>query len=143
MVKRDGNNESTATTRASAASAVRIREIGDLLADFTGDKNTFDIWKGQAEILHATYQLNEDATKILLSSRLKGKAQEWFHSTHFRLTVHELFDQMDRMFDNRRSKLELRRNFENRSTWQPAVSWHIFTPRQRWQTKLLLHEMNW
>lgn len=99
---------------------MRIREIGDLLAEFSGDKDTFVTWKSQAKILRATYQLNEDTMKILLSSRLKGKAQEWFHSTptHLQLTIHELFEQMD-MFNNRKSKLELRRSFEKRS-WQTA-----------------------
>jgi len=68
--------------------------------------------------------LNKDAIKILLSSRLKGKAQEWFHSTPA-LTVHELFEQMDRMFNNRKSKLELRRNFEKRP-WQQAESFSAY-----------------
>lgn len=60
---------------------VRIKDIRDMLADFNGEKDTFDIWKGQAEILRTTYRLNEDAMKMLLSSHLKGKAQEWYHST--------------------------------------------------------------
>lgn len=127
LVEHGGNNEPTVTTRAPAASAVRIREIGELLADFTGDKDTFDTWKGQAEILRTTYRLNEDAMKILLSSRLKGKAQEWFHSTptHLQLSVRDLFEQMDRMFNNRKSKLELRKNFEKR-TWQQAESFPTY-----------------
>jgi len=108
-------------------STVRVKEISDLLADFSGDRDTFDSWKGQAEILRTTYRLNEDAMKILLSSHLKGKAQEWFHSTpaHLRLTTDELFQQMDRMFNYRRSKLELRRSFEKR-LWQPTENFSAY-----------------
>lgn len=117
----------TATSQVPVTSAVRIKEISDLLADFAGDKDTFDAWKGQAEILRTTYRLNEDAMKMLLSSRLKGKAREWFHSTptHLQLTVNELFEQMDRMFNHRRSKLELRRNFE-KCVWQPTESFSTY-----------------
>lgn len=120
-------NESRAIPHAPMTSAVRIREISDLLADFTGENDTFDTWKGQAEILRMTYQLNENAMKILLSSHLKGRAQEWFHSTpaHLQLTTEELFEQMNRMFNQRRSKLELRRNLEKR-TWQPTESFSAY-----------------
>jgi len=79
-VLNEGNGP-TAALRAPMTSTVRIKEISDLLADFNGDRDTFDTWKGQAEILRTTYRLNEDAMRILLNSHLKGKAQEWFHST--------------------------------------------------------------
>lgn len=121
------NDGVTATPRAPVTSAVRIRDISDLLPDFTGDKDTFDTWKSQAEILRTTYRLDEDAMKILLSSHLKGKAYEWFHSSaaHLQLTINELFGRMDRMFNYRRSKLELRKNFEKRS-WQSAESFSAY-----------------
>jgi len=47
-------NGPTIALHAPMTSTVRIKEISDLLADFNGDKDTFDMWKRQAQILRAT-----------------------------------------------------------------------------------------
>lgn len=92
LAERSESDRSTVTPRVSTAPSLRLREVSDLLADFTGKKDNFDAWKGQAEVLRTTYQLSEDAMKVLLSSHLKRKAQEWFHSTStsLQLSVDEL-----------------------------------------------------
>ncbi|EZA49030.1 hypothetical protein X777_12838 [Ooceraea biroi] len=122
--ERSGSGVATNASRTPAPPVVRIRDISDMLADFNGDKDT---WKGQAGILRTTYQLTEDAMKMLLSSRLKGKAQEWYHSTatHLQLSVDELFERMDRIFNQRRTRLELRRSFEKRM-WQVGESFSTY-----------------
>jgi len=124
QLERNGNG---VAVNAPTTSAVRIKDVSDMLAYFNGDRDTFDTWKRQAEILQTTYRLDENAIKILLSSRLKGKAQVWYHSTptHLQLPVNELFEQMDRMFNQRRTRLELRRNFEKR-VWQVGKSFATY-----------------
>jgi len=33
-----------------------------------------------ADLLRATYELNENASKILMGSKLRGKALDWYYS---------------------------------------------------------------
>lgn len=86
------------------------------MSEFRGEYDSFEIWKKQVELLRATYRLDENSTKILISLRLKNKALSWFHSKpeHLQLNTAELLSEMSRMFDNRPSKLTLRRDFEKR-----------------------------
>lgn len=100
----------------SIDSRVNIRIISDLLSEFRGDCDSFETWKRQIELLRATYRLDENSTKILISLRLKNKALSWFHSKpeHLQLNAADLLSEMSRMFDNRPSKLTLRRDFEKR-----------------------------
>lgn len=97
-------------------SRVNIRVISDLLGKFRGDCDNFEILKKQVELLRATYRLDENSTKILISLRLKNKALSWFHSKpeYLQLDAAGLLLEMSRMFGNRSSKLTLRRDFERR-----------------------------
>lgn len=62
--------------------------------------------------------LANDYTRILIGSRLKDKALNWFHSRpdHLEMIVEKLLREMKVMFDLRLSTLVLRREFEKR-TW--------------------------
>ncbi|XP_076248026.1 uncharacterized protein LOC143187672 [Calliopsis andreniformis] len=93
-----------------------IRAIGDLLSDFDGRDNTFWKWEQQVNLLRTTYHLDENATRVLISSKLKARAASWFHSKaeHITLRIDDLLREMKIMFDHRPSRLSLRRQFENR-----------------------------
>ena len=96
-----------------------LKAISDLLNEFSGSANSFETWEKKVELIRDTYQLDENASKMLISSELKGRASSWFHSKpeHLTSSVSELLTEMKLMFDHRPSKLTLRREFENR-TWQ-------------------------
>ena len=65
------------------------------------------------------YNLDDNATKVLISSRLKGRALNWFHSKveHLAWSIPDLLRDMQQMFDFRPAKLTLRKEFEARM-WQ-------------------------
>jgi len=48
--------------------------VGELIDDFNGSENTFEKWKRQIELVIAMYKLDNNAAKILISTKLKGKA---------------------------------------------------------------------
>lgn len=104
-----------------------VRNIKDLLCDFNGTDNEFWKWKQQVELLRNSYSLEDSATRVLISSKLKGKALDWFHSRleHVVISVSELWEKMRQMFDHRPSKLSLRREFERR-VWQAGESFNEY-----------------
>ncbi|KYN21745.1 hypothetical protein ALC57_05879 [Trachymyrmex cornetzi] len=79
-------------------------------------ENTFWKWKQQLELLRNSYQLDDNSARVLISSRLKGRALAWFHSKaeHLILNIEDLLEEMTRMFDSRPAKLSLRKTFEAR-----------------------------
>lgn len=93
-----------------------IKGLKDLLSEFDGTGNEFQKWKQQVELLRGTHNLDDNATRVLISSRLKGKALNWFHSKpdHIVLSATSILEEMKRMFDHRPSKLALRKEFEQR-----------------------------
>lgn len=93
-----------------------IRGVKELLSEFDASENTFWRWKSQLELLRDTYRLDENATRILIGSRLRGRALTWFYSKteHLTLSIRELLTEMGQMFDSRPGKLALRRKFEAR-----------------------------
>ena len=107
------------TSAASSTSTIGIRSIADLLPDFSGDRDAFESWKAQLELLRMTYNLDERSTKVLFSQRIKGKVRDWFHSrpAHLQSDMAELLGKMDRMFNRRPDKMRLREDFVKRK-WQ-------------------------
>jgi len=60
----------SASTTISVASTIgSVRNIKDLLPEFDATDNTFRRWKNQLELLKNAYQLDDNATKVLISSR--------------------------------------------------------------------------
>jgi len=54
--------------------------IADLLDHFSRDTGGYDNWEQQLMLLRKMYELTENYTRILINTRLKGKALEWFRS---------------------------------------------------------------
>ena len=103
----------------SLTTTISIRSIGELLNNFDAKDNTFWLWKQQLILLKDTYKLDENTTKVLISTKLKGRALTWFHSKseHLTSSVSELLKEMMTMFDHRPGKFAQRREFESRK-WQ-------------------------
>ncbi|XP_076652416.1 uncharacterized protein LOC143358826 [Halictus rubicundus] len=100
---------------------VSITAIADLLAYYDGDGNQFERWEKQIRLLAATYDLYEEASKLLVGRKLRGKTLEWFHSRpeFLAMTTSELMARMREMFHRRLSKTVRRRTFED-CTWKPS-----------------------
>lgn len=71
------------------------------------------------KLLRTTYCINDDITRVMIGMRLKDKALEWLYSRPkcIEMPIDELFNEMRNMYQPHRSKLMLRRTFENR-TWK-------------------------
>lgn len=105
------------TTNGSVISAFGgVRGIKELLPEFDATDGTFWKWKQQLELLTRTYQLDENSVRVLISSRLRGRALSWFYSKPEYITIRseDLLREMESMFDLRPGRLSLRREFESR-----------------------------
>lgn len=59
---------------------VNINVIAELLPPFSGADGDFDRWERQLKLLKATYELDDKFSRVLLGSKLKGKALDWLYS---------------------------------------------------------------
>ncbi|KYN14490.1 hypothetical protein ALC57_13305 [Trachymyrmex cornetzi] len=119
--KREMNHCASTTSITSVAGGVR--NLRDLLPEFDASDNTFWRWKNQLEFFRNSYQLDDNTTRILISSRMKGRALNWFYSKaeYVTLSIEDLLQEMAQMFDSRPSKLSLRKEFEAR-IWKTEES---------------------
>lgn len=102
---------------------VSINAVGELLGIFDGNGENFDSWSQQVELIRSSYNLNDSVTRILISSKLKGKALDWFHSRpdHLSMPIMNLMTELRKMFFPFTSKIKLRKQFESR-TWNQNES---------------------
>jgi len=111
------------TSSTTPRPSISIKSIGELLSEYSGSGVDFARWKAQAMLLRDTYELEENLLKILIGSKLRGKALSWYHSRieHFEMKAADLLTAMQKMFDHRPGRLELRRKFEARE-WRSGES---------------------
>jgi len=102
-------------------------DLADLLSDFDGISGSFDTWEKQLRFLKATYHLDGDQAKILMGSKLKKRAFEWFHSRPEYMTMpfEDLVEEFRAMFQRRESKAALRKRFESRM-WRRDETFHEY-----------------
>jgi len=62
------------------------------VGEYNGSEEDFERWRTQINLLRTTYELDENAAKILVGSKLRGKALDWYHSQadHLAMTVNEM-----------------------------------------------------
>jgi len=89
------------TASSIPQSKLSVKSLGELIDDFNGSENTFENWKRQVELVIATYEIDNNAAKILISTKLKGKALRWFHSKpeYITMDLNLLLTEMKTMFD--------------------------------------------
>lgn len=104
-----------------------IKAIKSLLNEFDGTGGDYYKWEQQIELLREIYKLEDGTLRVLITTKLKGKALNWFHSKpeHIRLTSIELLKEMRGMYDRRPSRLALRKEFERR-TWRTGESFNEY-----------------
>lgn len=74
-------------------------------------------------LLYEMYELDGNAAKILVGSKLQGKALDWYRSRteYLSMSLDELFQEMEPMFNQPLGQLEARCQFEDRK-WQRSES---------------------
>nr|XP_022902992.1 uncharacterized protein LOC111415500 [Onthophagus taurus] len=120
-------NELRQAPSPSPKPQTNIRLIGDLLSEFDGIDNNFDRWQKQFLLLCNTYELDDGSARILMGSRMKGKAQAWFQSKPEFLIkdVGGILREMKIMFDCRPNRMKLRKLFESRR-WQSSETFYNY-----------------
>lgn len=90
---------------------VNLISIGELTSEYNRSDVSFQKWRQQIELVCNTYNIAENAIKIMISSKLKGRALDWFHSksNHIVIPYNELMQQLEHMFAHRPSRLTLHR----------------------------------
>jgi len=116
-------NSLSAVSRAT----LNIKNVSDLLSEYHGSGEDFERWRAQINLLRDTYELDENAAKILVGSKLRGKAADWYFSLveHLSMKVKRLLEKMDTMFNQSLSRLERKRQFENR-VWEKKESFNDY-----------------
>jgi hypothetical protein len=83
----------------------------------------FRTWRNKLKILEQTYQLNDNHMKILIGTRLRGKALAWLYSAneHMMLSSEELLKGLEAMFDREIDSMVLYEKFRARK-WRKDES---------------------
>lgn len=123
MSNSNGNNENQGPRERNTVRQLSLNHIFNLLNDFDGTHETFRAWENQVQLLKDTYKLTDEETKVMMSEKIKGKAQRWFHSDtdHLRQSVEDLLGMMRKMYDRQTDCLVRRKKFEDR-VWRYGES---------------------
>lgn len=57
--------------RCTWRARTNMTAITELLAQFVGKSDDYDVWERQAKFLKTTYHLNDDIAKVMIGMRLK------------------------------------------------------------------------
>ncbi|XP_071577665.1 uncharacterized protein [Temnothorax nylanderi] len=118
--ERDMAMQSSATSRVNNNLWSNFRQpisaISELVSEFAGERDAFDRWVRQFNLVRQTYSLDDNAARVLIGLKVKDQALKWFHSRpeHLETPIENLLEQMRNLFDVRPAKVELRRQFEKR-----------------------------
>lgn len=126
-VDRASLNEQRPVPAVSTTAKINITMLAELLSIFSGNAETYETWERQARFLKEAYRLDDATMKILIGTRLKGKAMEWFHSKpeYIALDPESLLSELKKMFHHRPNKIAMQRKFEER-TWNKTETFHDY-----------------
>ncbi|XP_043498670.1 uncharacterized protein LOC122521973 [Polistes fuscatus] len=93
----------------------------------TGEMGEYENWERQLRMLRATYSLNDNQVRMLISMRLKEKALEWFYSKsdYVTIPIEELLADLRSTFCHRQNRIVLRKIFEER-VWRKDESFREY-----------------
>ncbi|XP_025265055.1 uncharacterized protein LOC112638147 [Camponotus floridanus] len=122
-IARRENEQLRRATPPVAEGARRTENITamlELVGFFDGSAGTFRKWEQQVRQLCATYRLDDDRAKLLVSNKIKGKAKSWFQAENtIAMTLDEIMDGFRKMYDHRPLRVAMRKKFEARE-WKPS-----------------------
>jgi len=97
--------------------------IAELIPEFNGRMGDFRMWRNKLKILEQNYKLNDNQMRILIGTRLRGKALAWLHSVdeHMMLSSEEQLKELETMFDRHIDSMVLYDKFRARK-WRKDES---------------------
>lgn len=112
---------------SAGAPRTNIMAVADLLSNFSGKPDDYEVWEKQMKLLKTMYKLEDDTAKILIGMRLKGRALKWLHfrPEYIAMTFDSLLNELKAMFHRRQSKVLMRKRFEER-TWKKSETFHEY-----------------
>lgn len=66
----------TSNISLNSRTTIDIKNVGKLLGDYDGSGEDYQLWKAQVNLLRETYELTESAAKLMVGSKLQGRAQK-------------------------------------------------------------------
>lgn len=108
----DGGQEATTLKNEKLS----IKQLTELLDYFDGSDSACEDWVGKVTYLRDTHKIADEAVRVMIIQRMRGKAAEWFHSRreHLAMPIEELLGDLQKMFQSHTSKMERRVQFEER-----------------------------
>lgn len=99
----------TSNISMDSRTTIDIRNIGKLLGDYDETGKDFQLWKAQVNLLRETYELTENAMKLMVGPKLQWKAQRWYRSRteYLSMSVNNLFQEMETIFSQPTGRLDL------------------------------------
>lgn len=122
MNKECGKNKRNTVGQAVQNMDLLLRMATEAVNEFSGDTCARK-WILQVKNIASVYGIKEPYIKMLIVSKIKGKACMWLHADPERvlLPTEQLAAELISMFGERKSKLETRRKFEERK-WTASES---------------------
>ena len=123
----DRTPEQSTNGRASISTKVNMTMLADLLSPFSGNAEKNETWERQVMFLKQTYNLEDEILRILIGTRLKGRAMEWFYSKpiYIAMPSDDLLVELRKMFHHRPDKITMGRRFEER-VWTKTETFHDY-----------------
>ncbi|XP_054090326.1 uncharacterized protein LOC128922742 [Zeugodacus cucurbitae] len=112
----------------------KFTDVKDLISDFSGSGECFKLWQTQLKNIPGVYQLNDNNTRALIATKLKGNALKWLHSRSdlILMPIDKFLIEMSSLFEEKTSNLMLKKKFETRQ-WLTTESF-----REYFHEKLIL-----
>lgn len=109
------------------SSLLNLKIISELVSEFDGTPDSFEVWERQIRFMKAPYRLADDAAKTLIGMKVRKKAFGWLHSKAEQLAMmfYELMDELGRIYYPKQNKIDLRRKFEAR-VWKKGVTFREY-----------------
>ncbi|XP_055908998.1 uncharacterized protein LOC129943517 [Eupeodes corollae] len=119
-----------------------INMVKELLSDYAGEGDNFSLWQSQIKNIQSSYNLDNNNMRALIAAKLKGKALQWLHSKPdiATISIDSMLEEMRTLFDNRTSKLEIRRKFESRKWLSSEIFQNYFHDKLILANKMELAE---
>lgn len=87
------------TLSVASHATINIKNVGELLNEYNGSGD-FERWRAQVNLVCEMYELDVNAAKILVGSKLRGKALDWYRSRaeYLSISLHLSISLLDELF---------------------------------------------
>ncbi|KAG7196466.1 hypothetical protein KM043_016075 [Ampulex compressa] len=110
-------------SRSNTVRQLSVNNIFNLLHNFDDRHETFKTSENQVRLLKNTCNLSDEETIVMLTEKVKGKAQRWFHSNadNLHLSTQDLLESVGKMYGRETDCPVQIKQFEE-TIWKPDES---------------------